>query len=55
MMTRALMAMTIGLAGLLLSACAPQQFRPGVVHDRIGEEMKQASAERASERTPRRR
>ena len=48
MMTRALMAMTIGLAGLLLSACAPQQFRPGVVHDRIGEEMKQAAAERAS-------
>jgi MSHA biogenesis protein MshL len=48
MMTRALMAMLIGLAGVLLSACAPQQFRPGVVHDRIGEEMKQAAAERGS-------
>jgi MSHA biogenesis protein MshL len=39
---------TMALAGLLLSACAPQQFRSGVVHDRIGTEMKQATAERSS-------
>jgi MSHA biogenesis protein MshL len=49
MMNRAY-STTMALAGVLvsISACAPQQFRPGVVHDRIGEEMKQAGAERAS-------
>lgn len=44
MMTRAWMTM---IASLLLAACAPQQFRPGVVHDRIGDELKQATTERA--------
>jgi MSHA biogenesis protein MshL len=34
------------LACLLLSACAPQQMRPGVVHDRIGDEIKQAAGDR---------
>jgi MSHA biogenesis protein MshL len=48
MMTRALMTTMMAMAGVLLSACAPQQFRPGVVHERIGEEMKQATAERTS-------
>ncbi len=33
-------------AAMLLGACAPQQFRPGVVHERIGEEIRQAAAER---------
>ncbi|HZV53699.1 MAG TPA: secretin N-terminal domain-containing protein, partial [Rhodocyclaceae bacterium] len=46
MMTKALMTLTT-VASVLLSACAPQQFRPGVVHDRIGDELKQATTERA--------
>jgi MSHA biogenesis protein MshL len=34
------------MASLLLSACAPQQMRPGIVHDRIGDEIKQAAGDR---------
>jgi MSHA biogenesis protein MshL len=43
-MTRILL---LGLSACLaLSACAPQQLRPGAVHERIGEEIKQAASER---------
>jgi MSHA biogenesis protein MshL len=34
-------------AAVLLSGCAPQQFRNGAVHDGIGAELKQATAERS--------
>jgi MSHA biogenesis protein MshL len=47
MMTRT-MTMTWATVALLLSACAPQQFRSGAVHDSIGDELKQATAERAA-------
>ena len=33
---------------LLMAGCAPQQFKPGTVYDRIGEELKQAGSERAA-------
>jgi MSHA biogenesis protein MshL len=46
MMTRTLMMSWV--TALLLSACAPQQFRPGAVHDRAGEELKQAASEQAA-------
>lgn len=42
-------SMTMLLAGtLLLAACAPQQFREGVVHERIGAEIRQGASERGS-------
>jgi MSHA biogenesis protein MshL len=50
MMTRGLLTI-LTLAGML-SGCAPQQFRPGTVHDGIGAELKQASAERTTTREP---
>ncbi len=38
--------MTWACTAMLLTACAPQQLRPGAVHERIGEELRQAAAER---------
>jgi MSHA biogenesis protein MshL len=46
MMTRGLLTI-LTLAGLL-SGCAPQQFRPGTVHQEIGAELKQATADRSA-------
>ncbi|HTY03723.1 MAG TPA: secretin N-terminal domain-containing protein [Rhodocyclaceae bacterium] len=34
----------------MAGGCAPQQFRQGAVHDAIGDELKQATAERPAER-----
>jgi MSHA biogenesis protein MshL len=45
MMTRTMM-MTWVVVAALLTGCAPQQVRSGAVHDAIGDELKQASAER---------
>ncbi len=36
------------LAGLAMTSCGSNPFKAGVVHDQISQEMKQASAERAS-------
>ncbi|MBI5784247.1 MAG: pilus (MSHA type) biogenesis protein MshL [Rhodocyclales bacterium] len=46
-MTRTL-TMTWAAAAVLLAGCAPQQFRSGAVHDSIGAELKQATAERSA-------
>jgi MSHA biogenesis protein MshL len=46
MMTRTL-TMTWAAAAVLLTGCAPQPFRAGTVHDGIGAELKQATAERS--------
>jgi MSHA biogenesis protein MshL len=50
MMTRTMMTTWVVITALL-TGCAPQQFRSGAVHDTIGDELKQASAERPA-KTP---
>jgi MSHA biogenesis protein MshL len=40
------LATAAALLATQLGGCAPQQFRPGTVHDSIGNEMKQAGTER---------
>jgi MSHA biogenesis protein MshL len=40
--------MTCAVAAALLTGCAPQQFRSGAVHEGIGAELKQATAERSA-------
>jgi MSHA biogenesis protein MshL len=45
MKTRTL-TMTWAALAVLLTGCAPQQFRSGAVHDSIGAELKQAATER---------
>ncbi len=50
MMTRTL-TMTWTVAVLLLGGCTSQQFRAGAVHDSIGSELKQATAERPAAAT----
>lgn len=47
MMTRT--SMMICAAALLLGACAPQQFRPGAVHERAGEDLRQAASGQAAQ------
>jgi MSHA biogenesis protein MshL len=47
MMTRILMT-TWAAAALLLGGCMSEQFRAGTVHDTIGAELKQATAERSA-------
>ena len=47
MKTRTL-TMTWAAAAVLLSGCAPQPLRSGAVHEGIGAELKQASAERSA-------
>lgn len=52
MKTRTLTLTWAAVAVLLtaqLAGCAPQQFRPGTVHDNIGSELKQASERPAKE------
>lgn len=46
-MRRAGLAVAVA-ACLLMAGCAPRQFKPGTVYDSIGEELKQAGAERAA-------
>lgn len=41
-----ILTLTVAATALLLAGCAPQQFRPGTVHESIGNELKQAGAER---------
>ncbi|MBI4997210.1 MAG: pilus (MSHA type) biogenesis protein MshL [Rhodocyclales bacterium] len=40
--------MTWAAVAVLLAGCAPQQFRSGTVHDGIGAELKQATADRSA-------
>jgi MSHA biogenesis protein MshL len=51
MMTRTMMMTWVAIAALL-TGCAPQQFRSGVVHDAIGDELKQATTERPAKTPP---